>query len=162
MQPAPSTSSTPPPVCLTGLLSENSRQGVRSWNPALHPGPNVCNSTVLLGLQFRCSETVSGPVVAPSNQPGIRPVAASPVYACMLAAPVGNRCAYGCNQMVGSFSAGVVVTQSQEQAACPPPRPGCASSIEVIFTGVILPLPGLNVESAQIVPNSCIYSGRKQ
>jgi len=48
-------------------LSEKPRMGVRSKNPAWHPGLNVCNSTVVLGLQFRCSETVSGPVVAPNN-----------------------------------------------------------------------------------------------
>jgi hypothetical protein len=48
-------------------LSEKPHMGVPSKNPAWHPGFNVCNSTAVLGLQFRCSETVSGPVVAPSN-----------------------------------------------------------------------------------------------
>ena len=48
-------------------LSEKPHMGVPSKNPAWHPGFNVCNSTAVLGLQFRCSETVSGPVVAPNN-----------------------------------------------------------------------------------------------
>jgi hypothetical protein len=48
-------------------LSEKPRMGVRSKNPAWHPGFNVCNSTAVLGLQFRCPESVSGPVVAPNN-----------------------------------------------------------------------------------------------
>jgi hypothetical protein len=50
-------------------LSEKPRLGFRSKNPAWYPGFNVCNSTTVLGLQFRCSETVSGPVVAPNNGP---------------------------------------------------------------------------------------------
>jgi YD repeat-containing protein len=40
---------------------------VPSTNPAWYPGFNVCNSTTAIGLQFRCSEIVSGPVVAASN-----------------------------------------------------------------------------------------------
>jgi hypothetical protein len=48
-------------------LSEKLRLGVQSRNPAWYPGFNVCNSTTAIGLQFRCSETVSGPVVAPNN-----------------------------------------------------------------------------------------------
>ena len=48
-------------------LREKPHLGFRSKNPAWHPGFNVCNSTAVLGLQFRCSETVSGPVVAPNN-----------------------------------------------------------------------------------------------
>jgi hypothetical protein len=50
-------------------LSEKLRLGVQSRNPAWYPGFNVCNSTTAIGLQFRCSETVSGPVVAPNNAP---------------------------------------------------------------------------------------------
>ena len=50
-------------------LREKPHLGFRSKNPAWHPGFNVCNSTAVLGLQFRCSETVSGPVVAPNNGP---------------------------------------------------------------------------------------------
>jgi hypothetical protein len=48
-------------------LSEKPRQGVRSKNPAWHPGFNVCNSTAAIGLQFRSSGIVSGTVVAPNN-----------------------------------------------------------------------------------------------
>jgi hypothetical protein len=50
-------------------LSEKPRMGVRSKNQAWHPGFNVCNSTAAIGLQFRCSGIVSGPVVAPNNIP---------------------------------------------------------------------------------------------
>jgi hypothetical protein len=48
-------------------LSEKPRMGVRSKNQAWHPGFNVCNSTAAIGLQFRCSGIVSGPVVAPNS-----------------------------------------------------------------------------------------------
>ena len=86
--------------------------------------------------------------------------AGSPVYYCTSAGALpGGLCPYGCNQMVSSFSAGTVVTQSEEQAACPPARQGCAKSIEVTFTAEfpIQPLPRLKFYKAQIVPNSCIY-----
>ncbi len=56
----------PLPVAMP-QLREKPRLGVRSWNPALYPGHEVCNSTAAIGLQFRCSEIVSGPVVAPNN-----------------------------------------------------------------------------------------------
>jgi len=67
MQPAFSTPFPEPLPPAMPQLSEKPRHGVQSKNPAWHPGPNVPNSTVAIGLQFRCSETVSGPVVAPSN-----------------------------------------------------------------------------------------------
>jgi hypothetical protein len=68
MQPAFSTPFPEPLLAAKPQLSEKPRLGVRSKNPAWHPGFNVCNSTAAIGLQFRCSETVSGPVVAPNNQ----------------------------------------------------------------------------------------------
>jgi hypothetical protein len=50
-------------------LSEKPRLGVRSWNPAPHPGQFVCNSRTAIGLQFGWSGIVSGTVVAPNNGP---------------------------------------------------------------------------------------------
>jgi hypothetical protein len=67
MQPAFSTPFPEPLLAAKPQLSEKLRLGVQSWNPAWYPGFNVCNSTAVLGLQFRCSEIVSGPVVAPNN-----------------------------------------------------------------------------------------------
>ena len=69
MQLASSPAFPESPLAAMPQLSEKPRMGVRSKNPAWHPGFNVCNSTAVLGLQFRCSETVSGPVVAPNNAP---------------------------------------------------------------------------------------------
>ena len=67
MQPAFSTPFPEPLPAAMPQLSEKPRHGVRSWNPAPHPGFNVCNSTAVLGLQFRSSGIVSGPVVAPNK-----------------------------------------------------------------------------------------------
>jgi hypothetical protein len=67
MQPAFSTPFPEPLPAAMPQLSEKPRHGVRSWNPAPHPGFNVCNSTAVLGLQFNSSGIVSGPVVAPNN-----------------------------------------------------------------------------------------------
>jgi hypothetical protein len=67
MQLALSPSSAPPPVRRAGQLSKNSRQGVRSCNPALHPGQFVCNSRTAIGLRWACSGTASDPVEAPSK-----------------------------------------------------------------------------------------------
>ena len=49
------------------LLSEKPRLGVPSRNPAPNLGLDERNCTMLLGLQFACSETVSGPVEDPYN-----------------------------------------------------------------------------------------------
>ena len=54
------------PASMT-LLSEKPRLGVRGRESALHPGIDERNCTALLGLRFRCSEIVSGTVVAPNN-----------------------------------------------------------------------------------------------
>src|ERR1700692_150084 len=51
MQPALSMSITQPPVPAMGQLSEKPRLGFTSKNAAWNPGPNVCNSTVLLGFE---------------------------------------------------------------------------------------------------------------
>jgi hypothetical protein len=67
MQPAFSTPFPEPLPAAMPPLSGKPRHGVPSWNPALHPGQFFCNSRTAIGLQFRCSETVSGPVVAPNN-----------------------------------------------------------------------------------------------
>ncbi len=49
------------------LLAENSRQGVPTSTHALHRGLQFAISSTYMGLQFRCSETASDPVVAPNN-----------------------------------------------------------------------------------------------
>jgi hypothetical protein len=49
------------------LLSEKPRLGVPSWESAPHQGIDERNSTAVLGLRFRCSEIVSGTVVAPNK-----------------------------------------------------------------------------------------------
>ncbi len=69
MQPAFSTPFPEPLPVAMPQLSEKPRHGVRSWNPALHPGQFVCNSRTAIGLQIGCSGIVSGTVVAPSNAP---------------------------------------------------------------------------------------------
>ena len=48
-------------------LAENSRQGVPTSTQTLYRGFEFAISSTYMGLQFRCSETVSGPVVAPNN-----------------------------------------------------------------------------------------------
>jgi hypothetical protein len=49
------------------LLSEKPRLGVRGRETALHPGIDERNCTAVFGLRFRCSEIMSGTVVAPNN-----------------------------------------------------------------------------------------------
>jgi hypothetical protein len=49
------------------LLNEKPRLGVPSRKSAPHQSIDQRNCTAVLGLRFRCSETVSGTVVAPSN-----------------------------------------------------------------------------------------------
>ena len=51
MEPALSTLSAPPRVPAWAELSENSRLGSATSNPALYPGQSVQNSTTALGLQ---------------------------------------------------------------------------------------------------------------
>jgi len=82
MQPAFSNQFSEPLPAAMPRLSEKPRLGVPSKNPASHPEPNVPNSTVAIGLQFRCSEVVSGQVVAPNN-------------ACSSALKAANRSAAG-------------------------------------------------------------------
>jgi len=48
-------------------LAENSRQGVPTSTQTLYRGFEFAISSTYMGLQFRCSETVSGTVVAPNN-----------------------------------------------------------------------------------------------
>ncbi len=67
MQPAFSTPFPEPLPAAMPQLSEKPRLGVRSWNPAPHPGQFVCNSRTAIGLQFGWSGIVSGTVVAPNN-----------------------------------------------------------------------------------------------
>ena len=67
MQLASSPAFPESPLAAMPQLSEKPHMGVPSKNPAWHPGFNVCNSTAAIGLQFRCSGIVSGPVVAPNN-----------------------------------------------------------------------------------------------
>ena len=67
MQPAFSTPFPEPLPAAMPQLSEKPRHGVRSWNPAPHPGQFVCNSRTAIGLQFGWSGIVSGTVVAPNN-----------------------------------------------------------------------------------------------
>jgi len=67
MQPAFSTPFPEPLPAAMPQLSEKPRHGVRSWNPAPHPGQFVCNSRTAIGLQFGWSGIVSGTVVAPNS-----------------------------------------------------------------------------------------------
>jgi hypothetical protein len=67
MQPAFSTPFPEPLPAAMPQLSEKPRHGVRSWNPAPHPGHFLCNSRTAIGLQFGRSGNVSGTVVAPNN-----------------------------------------------------------------------------------------------
>ncbi len=54
------------PASMT-LLSEKPRLGVRGRKSAPNQRIDQRNCTAVLGLRFRCSETVSGTVVAPNN-----------------------------------------------------------------------------------------------
>ena len=49
------------------LLNEKPHQGVPSWESAPHPGFGFVISSTAIDFQFRCSEIVSGLVVAPNN-----------------------------------------------------------------------------------------------
>ena len=51
MQPALHSSIPDASLALFPVNGENSHQGLASENPALYPGHEVCNFTVLLGLQ---------------------------------------------------------------------------------------------------------------
>ncbi len=54
-------------------LAENSRQGVPTSTQTLYRGFEFAISSTYMGLQFRCSETVSGPVVAPNKAEPVGP-----------------------------------------------------------------------------------------
>jgi len=55
------------PLAACPRLAENSRQGVPTSTQTLYWGFEFAISNTYMGLQFRCSETVSGPVDAPNN-----------------------------------------------------------------------------------------------
>ena len=55
------------PLAARPRLAENSRLGVPTSTQALYRGFEFAISNTYMGLQFRCSETVSGTVVAPNN-----------------------------------------------------------------------------------------------
>jgi hypothetical protein len=67
MQPAFSMPFPEPLPAAMPQLKEKPRHGVRSWNPAPHPGQFFCNSRTAIGLQFGWSGIVSGTVDAPNN-----------------------------------------------------------------------------------------------
>jgi hypothetical protein len=48
-------------------LSEKPHHGVTSWESAPHPGIGFRISSTAIDFRFRCSEIVSGTVVAPNN-----------------------------------------------------------------------------------------------
>ena len=54
-------------LAATALLAENSRQGVTTSTQTLYRGFEFAISSTYMGLQFRCYESVSDPVVAPKN-----------------------------------------------------------------------------------------------
>jgi len=60
-------------LAANALLSENSRLGVPTSTQALHPGFGFVISSTAMDFQFRCSEIVSGTVVAPNNAPTQNP-----------------------------------------------------------------------------------------
>lgn len=60
MEPALSTLSAPPRVPAWAELSENSRLGSATSNPALYPGQSGYNCTALLGLQWSLNQTCVG------------------------------------------------------------------------------------------------------
>ena len=55
------------PLAACPRLAENSRLGVPTSTQALYRGFEFAISNTYMRLQFRCSETVSGPVDAPNN-----------------------------------------------------------------------------------------------
>jgi len=67
MQLASSPAFPESPLAAMPQLREKPRLGFSSKNPALHQVHEVCNCTAAIGLRFRCSGIVSGPVVAPNN-----------------------------------------------------------------------------------------------
>ena len=67
MEPSQSQVLPEPLLAAMPQLKEKPCQGVRTWNPALHPGQFIGNSRTAIGLRFGCLETASDPVVAPSN-----------------------------------------------------------------------------------------------
>jgi hypothetical protein len=69
MEPSQSQVLCEPLLAAMLQLKEKPCQGVRTWNPALHPGQFIGNSRTAIGLRFACSETASDPVVAPNNGP---------------------------------------------------------------------------------------------
>ena len=54
-------------LAANALLAENSRQGVTTSTQTLYRGFEFAISSTYMGLQFRCYESVSDPVVAPKN-----------------------------------------------------------------------------------------------
>lgn len=87
------------------LLSEKPHQGLPSWESALHQGINERNCTALLGLQFRCYESASDPVVAPNNVVKHYPLttACSSTAGQVMGAVEGNFASFG-NYSAGPFS----------------------------------------------------------
>jgi hypothetical protein len=73
MEPSQSQVLPEPLLAAMPQLKEKPCQGVRTWNPALHPGQFIGNSRTAIGLRFGCLETASDPVVAPSNAFGVTP-----------------------------------------------------------------------------------------
>jgi hypothetical protein len=67
MEPSQSQVLCEPLLAAMLQLKEKPCQGVRTWNPALHPGQFIGNSRTAIGLRFACSETASDPVVARNN-----------------------------------------------------------------------------------------------
>lgn len=84
-------------------LSEKPRQGVTSWESAPHPGIDFRISSTALNFRFRCAETASDPVVAPSSVPTISKVV------CTGAAIAGGASAGALiGEGVGGFIGGLV------------------------------------------------------
>jgi hypothetical protein len=54
-------------LAANALLAENSRQGVPTLTNTLHRGFQFAIFSTYMSLQFRCSESASDPVDAPSN-----------------------------------------------------------------------------------------------
>jgi hypothetical protein len=54
-------------LAANALLAENSRQGVPTSTQALYQGFGFAISSTYMGLQFRCYESASDPVVAPNK-----------------------------------------------------------------------------------------------
>jgi len=73
MDSAFSTAIPDPSLAAIGQLSENSRLGFASRNPALHRGIEWSKSTLALGLPEWSGKTASGPAVA-ANNGTIRPL----------------------------------------------------------------------------------------